>query len=115
MDGSEGLTDKTDKREIAEWVKGAMERLDALFDEKTRIQIMENCGYNCAKVNRRVLERVKARHEKFKNVDEFLESEQRKPMKGFQREFTGKIDRSFNLLRATTLLYLVSSSPFLLL
>ncbi len=82
MDGSERLTEKTDKRKIAEWVKGAMERLDALVDEKMRIQIMENCGYNCAKVNGKVIELAKARRGKFRNVDEFLEAEQQKPMKG---------------------------------
>ena len=82
MEGSEQITEKTDKRKIAKWVRGAMERLDALVDERTRVQIMQNCGYNCAKVNRRVIERAKVRRKKYKSIDEFLEAEQRKPMKG---------------------------------
>lgn len=82
MEGSEQITEKTDKKKIAEWVKGAMERLDALVDEGTRVQIMQNCGYNCAEVNKRVIERAKARRKKYKSIDEFLEAEQRKPMKG---------------------------------
>jgi len=82
MQGSEEITEKTDKRKIAEWVKGAMGRLDASVGEKARVQIMENCGYNCAQVNRRTIERAKARRKKFKSIDEFLEAEQRKPMRG---------------------------------
>lgn len=82
MEGSEDITEKTEKRKIAEWVKGAMERLDALVDEETRVQIMESCGYSCAEVNWRVLERAKARRSKFRSVDEFLAAEQQKPMAG---------------------------------
>lgn len=82
MGGSEEITEKTDGRKIAEWVAEAMERLNALVDEKTRVQIMENCGYNCADVNGKVIERAKARRKKFKSIDEFLEAEQRKPMTG---------------------------------
>jgi hypothetical protein len=36
MQGSEEITEKTDKKKIAKWVKDAMGRLDALVDEKTR-------------------------------------------------------------------------------
>ena len=53
MEGSEALTEKTDKKKLALWVQSAMEKMDALVDEKTRLQIMENCGYNCATVNAR--------------------------------------------------------------
>jgi len=91
MEGSEQITEKTDKRKIAEWVKGAMERLDALVDERTRVQIMKNCGYNCAEVNRRVIERAVTRRKKYKSVDEFLEAEQRKPMKGTRLAREGNI------------------------
>lgn len=42
MEGSEEITEKTDKKKVALWTKGAMERFDSLVDEKTRIQIMNN-------------------------------------------------------------------------
>jgi hypothetical protein len=42
MEGSEQITEKTDKKNTAQWMKGAMERLDASVDERTRAQIMEN-------------------------------------------------------------------------
>ena len=43
MDGSEeaGVASKLKQ---ARWMKGAMERLDALVDEPTRIRVMEQCG-----------------------------------------------------------------------
>jgi Family of unknown function (DUF6144) len=83
MNGSEGLTAKTDKKKMAKWVKGAMERFDSqIDDEKIRTRIMENCGHECAKVNGRVIERAKVRRRKFKSDDAFLEAEQQKPMTG---------------------------------
>jgi hypothetical protein len=82
MEGSEELTEKTDKKELAKWIQSAIERMDALVDEKTRVQIMENCGYNCANVNNKVIDRAKARRMKHQTIDEFLEAEERKPSPG---------------------------------
>jgi hypothetical protein len=82
MEGSELITARTGKKERAEWVKGAMERMDAYLDEDARTQIMMNCGYGCAEVNKRVIEQAKARRKKHKSIDEFLEAEIRKPMRG---------------------------------
>jgi hypothetical protein len=82
MEGSEQITEKTDKKKIAQWVKGAMERLDASVDEKTRVQAMQNCGYNCAKKNHKVIERAMGRRKKYTSTDDFLAAEQQNPMKG---------------------------------
>jgi len=91
MEGSEEITEKTDKMRTAEWVRGAMERLDALVSEETRIQIMENCGRDCADVNKRIIDRAKLRRKKFKSADEFLEAEQKKPMTGTRLVREGNI------------------------
>lgn len=91
MEGSEKLTAKSSKEEVALWVKGAMGRLDAVVDQGARFEIMENCGYNCSDVNKRVIERAKARRRKFKSINEFLEAEQRKPMKGTKLERKGNV------------------------
>lgn len=82
MQGSEQLTKSSTKDKIALWVRDAIRRLDSSVDEKTRIQIMENCGRNCASMNKRVIESAKTRRKKFKDLDTFIEAEQRKPMKG---------------------------------
>jgi hypothetical protein len=82
MEGSDKITEKTSKKKIAEWVKDAMERLDTFLDEKTRIKIMENCGINCAQVNKRVIEKAKARRKKYINTNEFLEALEKDPMPG---------------------------------
>jgi hypothetical protein len=89
MEGSENITSSTDKTSISGWVKNAMERLDSIADEKTRTQIMENCGYNCALHNKAPIERAKARRKKFKSLDEFLDAEQKKPMAGTKLERQG--------------------------
>ncbi len=91
MEGSEQITTTSSKSEISEWVKGVMERLDTLVDEKTRIQVMEYCGYNCAHVNKSVLEQAKARRIKYKSIDEFLEAEQHKPTQGTRLIREGEI------------------------
>lgn len=82
MEKSEEITEKTDAEKKASWMKGAMERLDQLVGEETKFRIMENCGFNCAEMNRGAIEEAVARRKNFKTVDQFLEAEQKKPMKG---------------------------------
>jgi predicted hydrocarbon binding protein len=83
MEGSDEMTEQMDgSKEIADWVKGAMDRLDELVDEEIKIRIMENCGYKCSEMNSEAVEEAKARRKKYKSLDEFLEAEQRNPMKG---------------------------------
>ena len=82
MHGSEFVTKSSTKDDIALWMREAIRRLDSTVDEQTRIQIMEHCGRNCASMNIRVTESAIKRRKKFKDLDTFLEAEQRKPMKG---------------------------------
>ena len=89
MEGSEKITPSTDKTSMARWVKGAVEKLDSFTDEKTRTQIMENCGYNCALHNKAPIEKAKARRKKFQNLDDFLEAEKKTPMVGTKLERQG--------------------------
>ena len=91
MEGSEQITDKTDKKKIAQWVKDAIECLDASVDEKTRVRVMQNCGYNCAKKNLRVIERAVARRKKYSSTDDFLKAEKQNPMKGTKLASEGNI------------------------
>jgi hypothetical protein len=88
MQGSEQITENTDKTTTALWVKNAIERLDALTDEKTKIQVMQNCGYNCSRKNSKVIERAVARRKRFASLNDFLVAEQKKPPTGtrFTRE-----------------------------
>ncbi len=82
MEGSEDITEKTDKKKAALWTKNAMDRLDSLVDEKTRVRIMNSCGSNCAEINRRVIQKAVERRKKFETVEAFLRAEQEKPQKG---------------------------------
>jgi hypothetical protein len=91
MQGCEQLTKSSSKKTIALWVRDAIRRLDSTVDENTRRQIMENCGQNCASINNRVIESAKTRRKKFKNLDTFLEAEQRKPMNGTRLHREGNI------------------------
>ena len=102
MEGSEKITEKTDKKKIAEWVKQAIDKLDALVSEDAKIRIMENCGYNCANVNKKVIQRAKARLSKFRSMDEFLAAEQRKPMSGTRLVREGNTLTQFYTPRAFT-------------
>ncbi len=91
MQGSEEITENTDKIETALWTKSAMERLDVLVDEKTKVQVMQNCGYNCAKKNSKVIERAVARRKKYASIDDFLAAEQKNPSKGTRLAREGNI------------------------
>jgi predicted hydrocarbon binding protein len=91
MEGSEGIFEKTDAKKKASWMKGAMEKLDKLVDEETRFRIMENCGFNCAKMNKGAIEEAVARRKKFKTVDEFIDAEQKTPTKGTRLAREGNV------------------------
>jgi hypothetical protein len=89
MAGNEDITEKTDKKTVALWVKGAMDRLDALADKKTRIQAMNACGANCAEINKQVIQKAVQRRQKFASLEEFLHAEQETPQKGTRIEQEG--------------------------
>ncbi len=86
MDGKEQLKPASSKEKIAIFIKNVMERLDKYVDVDNRLKIMESCGRNCAMINKNVIERAKKRRNNFKTIDEFLESEQKKPMPGTRLE-----------------------------
>jgi len=82
MEGSERIAAVSSKKKLAKWIKGAMERMDALVDEKTRIEVMESCGHNCALVHKNIITKAKGRRKKYKGIDEFLKAEQRTKIPG---------------------------------
>ncbi len=90
MEGSENIA-KATKEEVAQWLKGAMERLDAMAEEETRTRIMEQCGYNCAEMNRSHIEEAMNQRSKFETLDEFLKAEEKKPSKGTRIERKGNV------------------------
>lgn len=81
MEGSEQVADLS-AEEVAHWLKNAMDKLDALVDEKTRVQIMENCGFNCAEMNKSHIEQALEKRKQFKTLDEFLAAEEKTPAQG---------------------------------
>ena len=89
MEGSDDITEKIDKKKMALWTKDAMDRLDALVDEKTRIQIMNHCGSNCAEINKRVIQKALERRKKFPTFEGFLKAEIEKPQKGTKIQYEG--------------------------
>jgi hypothetical protein len=90
MAGSEGVGDAS-AEEVAAWLRRTMDRLDTLVDEDTRMQVMENLGFNCAEVNRSHISRMLAKREKFATLDEFLAAEEQKPMRGTRLEREGAV------------------------
>ena len=82
MEGDAALDSGTDSAKLAEWVRGAIGRLDKEVPEKQRTAIMEACGRNCAKVNHRVVETFRKRRAKYDSLDDFLDAESRSPMNG---------------------------------
>ena len=91
MEGSKQITEKTDSKKVAQWVRNAMERLDASVDEEPRVRVMQNCGYNCAEKNHRVIERAVERRKKHASTDDFLEAEEQNPIKGTKLVRQGNI------------------------
>ncbi len=95
MQGQKRLTEKSKPEVVAEWVRGAMERLDAAVDQPARDTIMLRCGHNCAAVNSRPLDSAKKRRSKFKTLDEFIAAEIAKPPSGMRFEREGDVVYQF--------------------
>jgi hypothetical protein len=91
MAGSERLGKKSSPEEVALWVKGAIHRLDEQAGAETGARIMQSCGESCARVNRVVVERARARRLKFANEAEFLAAELRRPPAGTRLELEGEV------------------------
>jgi hypothetical protein len=89
MAGAEALTARSGPGEVALWVKGAIDRLDRLAPEGTRVGIMEACGTNCTRVNYTAIARGKARRARFGCENDFLAAEVRKPQAGTRLEWNG--------------------------
>jgi len=82
MEGFERLPKSAKPEEVAMWVKGAMDRMDALLDEETCGRIMGLCGRDCAAANARAVEAAVKRRGKYGSLEEYLEAEERKPSRG---------------------------------
>jgi predicted hydrocarbon binding protein len=95
MEGSEKISPGTSKKKIAEWVKEAISKLDKLADKKVSSEIMENCGYNCSIINKRVIEKARARCNKYRDIEKFLEAELSNPMLGTRLERKGNVLHQF--------------------
>lgn len=95
MEGSEKITEKTDSKKIAQWAKESVDRLNNSVDKNTRVKVMQECGYNCAKKNYKVIERAVARRKKYASIDDFLNAEVQNPMKGTKLVREGSIVYQF--------------------
>ncbi|MDH5714467.1 MAG: DUF6144 family protein [Candidatus Aminicenantes bacterium] len=60
----------SDKAMKAEWLKGAIERLEKLVDKETAVKIMESCGLECC--SSAVIKRAKQLMSKSSSIAEFL-------------------------------------------
>jgi hypothetical protein len=67
MLGSEELSDNSDRQQVIDWTKRAMERLDALVDEKRRGEIMTGCACQYPKPD---LQAARRAYESTGNIDE---------------------------------------------
>jgi hypothetical protein len=102
MRDGQRINASTKPEKVAEWVKGAMERLDALVDPDVRNAILMHCGANCAAVNKRPVEAARARRKKYKTAEAFLEAEQKHPPAGTRLVREGGALRQFYTPRSFT-------------
>ncbi len=89
MEGSEKTAASKDRRQVALWVKEAINRLDASTTPEKCRQIMAACGHNCIAHNSRMTQAIKARRQKYQTEEEFLKAEAKKPIKGTRLELQG--------------------------
>jgi hypothetical protein len=77
--GSEKAVEFTNPVDYALWMKEAVDRLNALTDERARKQIMIACGRSCNTANHKETEEARERRSKYETEEEFLEDELNPP------------------------------------
>jgi hypothetical protein len=91
MEGSEKIAKSSDRKQIALWVKDAIDRLDSATTPEKRRQIMTACGHSCIAHNKVLAQGLKNRRLKHKTEEDFLKAEVKKPVKGIRLEIQGDI------------------------
>lgn len=66
MKGSEELSDSSDRHDVIDWSRQAMEKLDFLVNEKKRIEIMTGCACQYPKTD---LQEIRRKYEETKDID----------------------------------------------
>jgi hypothetical protein len=89
MEERDRINKSTPPDEVAKWISGAVGRMDDLLDAETRRRIMGELGRNCATFNSRVMQATVNRRKKHGTLEEFIESEIRKPPRGTRLERDG--------------------------
>jgi hypothetical protein len=75
MEGRDRLKPSVKDGKLAGWVKGAVDRMDAMLPEEARNEVMASCGKNCIEANRRVIEAGLAKRRKHKTEEAFIDAE----------------------------------------
>jgi len=75
LKGIEKINANSSESEVTKWYQGAMERLDALVDERTGALVMEHCGFSCARGNKSHIDAGVETRRKYGSLDEYLEAE----------------------------------------
>ncbi|OGO06617.1 MAG: hypothetical protein A2Y92_00245 [Chloroflexi bacterium RBG_13_57_8] len=89
MAGSEKVVKSKDRREVALWVKEAIDRLDASTTPEKCRQIMAESGHSCIAHNTGLARGIKNRRQKYPTEEAFLKVEVKKPIKGTRLELRG--------------------------
>jgi len=87
--GGTTIAARGDAAEIAQWMKAAVAKLEKAVGAATSAGILDRCGERCARSNRAMISRAKARRKKAGSLDAFLAGEQRKPITGTKLERKG--------------------------
>lgn len=81
MEGVDRVPDCT-AEQLAEWLRGVIDRLDAEVPEDSRMRIMESLGFQCAEMNSSHIEKALEKRRRFDSLEAFLVAEEKHPGKG---------------------------------
>jgi len=79
MEGVEAVAEASDDESplaFANWLKGALEKLDDLVDEQTRGRIIETHGFICAEMNRSHIDAALEKRRQYASLEEYIEAEE---------------------------------------
>jgi hypothetical protein len=78
MKGSESVAADTGKPAVTAWLRGAIDRLDALASKARRVSMMRSCGRACAERHAALALSMRKRRDACPDLDKFLAEETRR-------------------------------------
>jgi hypothetical protein len=89
--GKEYITERSSPVRVAQFMKGAIERMDSVMSKEEKERVMAGCGADCAHANSQSIQQARQRRLKAASLSDFLIAESQQPVTGARLTWNGEM------------------------